>query len=196
MTVLLALLVAAAPEAAASSPAAAPAAPAVPTPAQVFALGPHAGKMQFQAFSRLVDSKGRFHSWRGKVVVPNGDLSKASIEVTVEISSIDTANEKRDSHLKTADFFNAPKWPAAVFRADSLKSLGGDRYTVSGKLKMMGVSKALSFPAVVTLKGGKLAVKADFKIDRTFWGMTGYQSSFSVNPIQPSVRVFFDLKAK
>ncbi|MDE0883539.1 MAG: YceI family protein, partial [Myxococcota bacterium] len=112
------------------------------------------------------------------------------------ISSIDTANEKRDSHLKTADFFNAPKWPAAVFRADSLKSLGGDRYTVSGKLKMMGVSKALSFPAVVTLKGGKLAVKADFKIDRTFWGMTGYQSSFSVNPIQPSVRVFFDLKAK
>jgi polyisoprenoid-binding protein YceI len=192
MTVLLALLVAAAPEAVASAPAA----PPVPAPAQVFALGPHAGKMQFQAFSRLVDSKGRFHSWRGKVSVPNADLSKASIEVTVDIASIDTANDKRDSHLKTADFFNAPKWPVAVFRAQGLKSLGGDRYTVSGKLKLMGVSKAVSFPALVTLKGGKLAIKADFKIDRTVWGMTGYQSSFSVNPIQTTVRVFFDLKSK
>ena len=190
MTSLFVLMLATAPEA--------PAAPVAPAPvaAKVFRLGPHAGTMKFQAYSRLTDPLGSFGSWRGTVTVPGTDLSKAVIDVSVEISTINTANTKRDTHLQNSDFFNVPKWPLATFKAKGMKALGKNRYRVSGALTMMGVTKPVSFPATVTLRGGKLVVKADFKIDRTQWGMTGYLSSFSVNPIKKKVRVFFGLTAK
>ena len=58
---------------------------------------------------------------------------------------------------------------------------------------MMGKPIRLTFPATVVYAGGKLSVKADFTLDRTLWGMTGYLSTFSMNPIK-GVRLFFDLK--
>ena len=175
------------------------AAPAVSGAAQpsptVVRLGPRSGKLKFQAFSRLTDPFGDFGSWRGEVTIPNNDLSQATVMVRVELSTINTNNKKRDTHLQNQDFFNVPKWPVAVFRAKGLKPLGNDRYQVNGQLKMMGQSQSVSFPATVLWRGGKLSVKADFKIDRTLWGMTGYLSAFSMNPIKKSVRVLFDLKS-
>jgi polyisoprenoid-binding protein YceI len=193
VTTLLALLLTATPET-----AAAPAQPAAPVvaAAQVYRLGPRSGKMQFQAYSRLTDPLGSFGSWRGSVTVPGGDLSQAIIDIKVEISTIDTANDKRDNHLRTSDFFNAPKWPLASFKAKGMKSLGANRYKVAGTFTMMGVSKPVSFTAKVAVSGGKMKIKSDFSIDRTHWGMVGYMSSFSVNPIKKKVRVFFDLTAK
>jgi len=160
----------------------------------VVRLGPHMGKLRFQAFSRLTDPFGQFDSWRGEVKIPGGDLTKASVMVRVEISTIDTDNTKRDTHLKNSDFFDAPKWPLATFSAQGLKPLGSDRYQVTGKLKMMGVNKSISFPATVIWKAGKLSVKADFKLDRTTWGMTGFLSALSMNPIKKDVRMLLDLK--
>jgi polyisoprenoid-binding protein YceI len=189
MTPVLALVLFATPD----STAAAPKAPAA---TQKFRLGPRAGKMQFQAFSRLTDPLGSFHTWRGSVTVPEGDLSRAIVEVHVEVATIDTANKKRDAHLQNADFFNAPKWPLATFRSKGLKPLGKGRYTVAGTLKMMGATQAVSFPAQVSIVDGQLAVKANFELDRTRWGMDGYLSTFSVNPIKKTVRVFFNVKAK
>ena len=171
-----------------------------PTPAAgsgdaVVRIGPRSGKLQFQAFSRLTDPFGQFGSWRGEVKIPGGDLSRAEVMVRVELSTVDTQNAKRDAHLQNADFFNVPKWPVAVFTAKGLKPLGGDRYQVSGQLRMMGKSIPLTFPATVVYAGGKLSAKADFTLDRTLWGMTGYLSSFSMNPIKKGVRLFFDLKS-
>ena len=161
----------------------------------VVRLGPHMGKLKFQAFSRLTDPFGQFDSWRGEVKIPGGDLTKASVMVRVEMSTIDTDNGKRDAHLKNSDFFDVPKWPLAVFSAQGLKPLGTNRYQVAGKLKMMGMTKPVSFPATVIWKAGKLAVKADFKLDRTTWGMTGFLSALSVNPIKKNVRMLLDLKS-
>ncbi len=175
-----------------SAPAVAGAAQAAPT---IVRLGPRSGKLKFQAFSRLTDPFGDFGSWRGEVAIPNNDLSRASVMIRVELSTINTSNTKRDTHLQNADFFNVPKWPVAVFNAKGLKPLGKNRYQVSGQLKMMGQTKALSFPATILWREGKLSVKADFKIDRTLWGMTGYLSAFSMNPIKKGVRILFDLKS-
>jgi polyisoprenoid-binding protein YceI len=160
----------------------------------VVRLGPHMGKLRFQAFSRLTDPFGQFDSWRGEVNIPGGDLTKASVMVRVEISTLDTDNGKRDAHLKNSDFFDVPKWPLAVFNAQGLKPLGKNRYQVAGKLKMMGVTKPISFPATVIWQAGKLSVKADFKLDRTTWGMTGFLSALSMNPIKKDVRMILDLK--
>jgi polyisoprenoid-binding protein YceI len=175
-----------------------PSSAAVPNPPAkeqaVVRLGPHMGKLKFQAFSRLTDPFGQFDSWRGEVNIPGGDLTKASVMVRVEISTIDTDNQKRDTHLKNADFFDVPKWPLAVFSAQGLKPLGKNRYQVAGKLKMMGVTKPISFPATVIWQAGKLSVKADFKLDRTTWGMTGFLSALSMNPIKKGVRMVLDLK--
>ena len=177
--------------------------PAVAVPAEraaseskptVVRLGPRSGKLKFQAFSRLTDPFGDFGSWRGEVSIPNNDLSRASVMIRVEVSTINTDNTKRDTHLRNADFFNVLKWPVAVFNARGLKPLGNNRYRVSGQLKMMGKTKALSFPATILWRSGKLSVKADFRIDRTLWGMTGYLSAFGMNPIKKGVRVLFDLK--
>ena len=66
---------------------------------------------------------------------------------------------------------------------------------MKGHLTMMGKKVPVSFPADIWIaKDGKLRAKADFKMDRRKWGMTGYMSSWGVNPIKASVRIHFEVK--
>lgn len=171
------------------------AAPAKPEPVKrEVVLTPKNTVLKFEAFSRIIDAEGIFKQHKGKVVLSGKDLTKASIVVAVKVTSIDTANGKRDKHLRTGDFFNVSKWPNAVFTSTKITKQGGNKYRIDGKLKMMGKVVPINFLAKMGLKGGKLKASADFYMDRTKWGMTGYLSAWSPNPIRPRVRVFFTVK--
>lgn len=74
----------------------------------------------------------------------NYDAAKpeaGSVEATIEIGSVATANEKRDNHLKSPDFFDAAKFPSATFKSKSWKKTGENTFDVTGDLTIKDVTK-------------------------------------------------------
>jgi polyisoprenoid-binding protein YceI len=85
--------------------------------------------------------KGRFGSFRGRVVHVTGDAVIAS--GSVEVASIDTGIAKRDDHLRSADFFDAANHPEITFASRRIIA-EGDRYDIPGTLTIKGVSRDVS----------------------------------------------------
>ena len=61
-------------------------------------------------------------------------MEKSSVEATIDVASVNTANEKRDTHLKSPDFFDAAKFSTITFKSTSWKKTGEDTYDVTGDL--------------------------------------------------------------
>ena len=77
------------------------------------------------------------------------DFSNATVNLKADMNTIDTDNEKRDAHLKTADFFDTAKFPDLTFQSTSFKKVGTDKYIISGNLTMHGITKPVSLDASV-----------------------------------------------
>jgi polyisoprenoid-binding protein YceI len=90
---------------------------------------------------------GRFNDFQGTIVFDEADPSKISVDATAATASISTDNEKRDSHLKTADFFDAEKFPTLSFKSTKVTAAGKGKYKIAGDLTMRGVTKPVVFDA-------------------------------------------------
>jgi len=82
--------------------------------------------------------RGSFTRWSGTVQVPNGDFSKATVNVTIDASSIDTGVAGRDAHLKSPDFFDAAQYPELKFVAKRVQPRSGTDLDVVGDLTIKG----------------------------------------------------------
>ncbi|WP_392507146.1 YceI family protein [Naumannella halotolerans] len=91
--------------------------------------------------------RGIFTSFSGTIQTPSDDLTQATVEVTIDVSSVSTNNEQRDGHLKTADVFNAEQFPTITFRSTGITAKGGDAYTITGDLTVTGVTKSVDLEA-------------------------------------------------
>ena len=87
---------------------------------------------------------GNFRKFSGTADIDDKKPENSKVEVTIDASSIDTGNEKRDGHLKTADFFDTAKYPTITFKSKSVKSLGEGKFDVTGDLTMHGVTKSVT----------------------------------------------------
>jgi polyisoprenoid-binding protein YceI len=132
---------------------------------------------------------GRFDDVAGKFLVDESDPSNSVFDVTINAESIDTANTKRDMHLKGPDFFNAKQFPTITFKGNSVTK-SGSGYDVTGDLTLHGVTKSVTFRLSPTgtgkgMGGGTLAgVEATTVIKRSDFGMT-----YMVGPIGDEVTV-------
>lgn len=88
---------------------------------------------------------GRFNDFQGTIVFDDQDPSKISVEASAVTASISTDNEKRDGHLKTADFFDAEKFPTLTFKSTKVTAAGKNKYKVAGDLTLRGVTKPVVF---------------------------------------------------
>lgn len=95
---------------------------------------------------------GRFTDFSGQFSIDTADPSKSSFSLTIQVASVDTANKKRDDHLRSPDFFNAKQFPTITFKSTSVKPVEGG-LEVTGDFTLHGVTK----PITVTLEGGKTA---------------------------------------
>lgn len=117
---------------------------------------------------------GRFNDIAGQFALDGG--VPASMAFTVKSGSIDTANVDRDNHLKSAEFFDAAKFPTITFVSKSVRK-AGDHYETQGDLTLKGVTRPVT--ATVELvgtgkdpKGGATAgIEATFTIKRTEFNM-------------------------
>lgn len=89
-------------------------------------------------------AKGTFDKFDAVVEADVEDLTDAKIEVTVDTSSVNTRNEDRDNHLRSADFFDVENHPTLTFVATDIKNKGGNNYDVTGDLTLNGTTKSVT----------------------------------------------------
>jgi polyisoprenoid-binding protein YceI len=89
---------------------------------------------------------GRFTDFEGKIAADAAKPEASSVEFVVKTTSIDTDNNQRDNHLRSADFFDVAKYAEITFRSTKVTPLGSDRFDVLGTLTMHGVSKDVTLP--------------------------------------------------
>jgi polyisoprenoid-binding protein YceI len=82
--------------------------------------------------------RGRFGRWSGTVLVPDGDWGRASVEVVIDASSIDTGVPKRDTDLRSANFLDVERYPNITFRTLYLTAPQAAAFQVVGELTMKG----------------------------------------------------------
>lgn len=90
---------------------------------------------------------GQFRKFEGKVVTEGEEFENAQIEIQIEAASIDTNNEQRDAHLRSADFIYAEKYPVISFKSTSVRKTGERSYIVTGDFTLRGIVKTIEFNA-------------------------------------------------
>jgi len=91
--------------------------------------------------------RGRFLKWDGTLALDEQDWSKSHVEVAIEAASISTSDEKRDGHLKSADFLDAEKFPKLTFKSTKVEKASGDKLKVTGDLTIRDVTKSVTIDA-------------------------------------------------
>jgi polyisoprenoid-binding protein YceI len=126
----------------------------------------------------ISDVKGEFSKTSGKAQIDDADLAKSSVEVTIEAASVDTRDEKRDTHVRSADFLDVAKFPTITFKSTKVTAGKDGQLTVVGDLTLRGVTKPVtlegSLTKAITDPWGNTRRGASFtgKINRKDWGVS------------------------
>jgi polyisoprenoid-binding protein YceI len=130
-------------------------------------IDPSHSSINFEVAHMVVsDVVGKFDSFDGKILAEKADFTDASISFTIQVSSVNTENEKRDGHLQGADFFDVAKYPTIEFKSKSLKVVSGNKYLLKGDLTMHGVTKEVELNVKYngTIKDPWGGTRAGFKV--------------------------------
>jgi len=120
---------------------------------------------------------GGFKEISGAFSIDPAKPETASVEVTIQAASVDTANEGRDKHLRNEDFFDVEKYPTLGFKSTAWKKTGEKTFDVTGDFTLHGVTKSITVPVTLLgmgkgMKGEERAgFSADFTIKRSDYGM-------------------------
>lgn len=85
--------------------------------------------------------RGRFVSVSGTVEFGEGDYADASVDVTIDAASIDTREEKRDAHLRSADFLDVERFPTLTFKSRRVRAITGDAFQLVGDLTIRDITR-------------------------------------------------------
>jgi polyisoprenoid-binding protein YceI len=111
---------------------------------------------QFSVRHMMVSNvRGQFSKVSGTAVLDDKDPKKSMIDATIDASTIDTREPKRDAHLKSPDFFDVEKFPTITFKSTDVKKTGKGKYTAKGDLTMHGVTK----PVVLAIESAETELK-------------------------------------
>jgi polyisoprenoid-binding protein YceI len=119
--------------------------------------------------------RGQFNTWSGTITADPAGLAGGSVSVDIQTASIDTNNERRDTHLRSADFFDAENHPTITFRSTRVEANGRD-LRVHGDLTIRGVTKAVVLEGQMLEVGGtagrrRIGFEAETQIDRMDYGV-------------------------
>lgn len=146
----------------------------------IWKIDPSHSSVQFAVRHLMVSTvRGHFGTISGVARIDETDLTKSSVEATIDATSIDTRDEKRDAHLKDTDFLDVAKYPTISFKSKSVRKLDDTHFEVVGDLTLRGVTRpvvlrAEGSPVPITDPHGtvKLGGVARARIDRQDFGVS------------------------
>ncbi len=117
--------------------------------------------------------EGGFSKFTGTLQLNPAKLEASSLSLDIDMSSVFTDSEKLTGHLKTGDFFLVEQFPSAKFVSSEVKAggEGGATHTVTGNLTLRGVTKTVTFPAVIAVTAQAVTAKAEFALPRKQFGV-------------------------
>jgi polyisoprenoid-binding protein YceI len=119
--------------------------------------------------------RGNFGAFTGTIVTTQDPL-ESSVEASIDLTSIDTRNEQRDAHIRTADFFDVDNFPAMTYRSTGIRP-DGDRFVVDGELTLRGVTRSVPLALEINgvgpdaYGGTRIGFSATTEINRTDFGV-------------------------
>ena len=123
------------------------------------------------------DAFGRINDPSGFFTLDETNSGNNSVEISVNSKDVDTANEKRDKHLRSPDFFNIEDHPTIMFKSRKFEKTGPDAYRITGDLTMLGVTKPMTVSATRVGSGKdpwggyRTGFTTEFTIKRSEFGM-------------------------
>ncbi|PIC80922.1 hypothetical protein CSV75_03850 [Sporosarcina sp. P18a] len=126
--------------------------------------------------------RGSFTGIEGSVTGDLDNLTNAKIHFEIDVNTINTHNEDRDNHLRSADFFNVEQYPHITFDSTEIVKTGEDEYDVTGDLKVKDITKKTTFNVTRTGAGKNpwgvdvVGFEAGIKISRKEYGLTWNQA--------------------
>ena len=126
---------------------------------------------------------GRFNDFSGTLVVDEENLAASSVEITAQMTSVDTNEPKRDQHLRSPDFFNVNQFPTMTFKGKAVERHSDGAFKVDGNLTLHGVTKPVSVKMMKTGEGDdpwgkyRIGFEGTFVIKRSDFGMDKMQEA-------------------
>lgn len=163
-----------------------------------FKVDKDSSKLTWTAKKATGDHNGEVKVSNGNFIIENNTLKGGSFDIDLTtITDADVtdkeSNNKLVSTLKSETFFNTEKFPKAGFVISSATKTSGNQYEIKGKLTIKGITNEVSFPAIVTVNGKKLAASAKITIDRTKYDIKFRSKSFFENLGDKVIYDDFDL---
>jgi polyisoprenoid-binding protein YceI len=122
--------------------------------------------------------RGSFDEFTGRAVLDGDDPSRSSVEVTIDVASVDTRNAQRDEHLRTNEFLDAQRYPQITFRSTAVEHTGGHDFRVTGDLTIKDVTRPITLPLEFTgaatdpFGNARVGFEGSVEINRKDWGVT------------------------
>jgi polyisoprenoid-binding protein YceI len=130
--------------------------------------------VRHMGFSKV---RGSFEELEGTVRMAPGDLSTLEAEATIQSQSITTRDEKRDTHLRSEDFFQVNDYPTITFKGTEVREVNGNDFKLVGELTMRGVTKTVELEGEYLGEGTdpwggtRVAFEATTKVNRKEFGL-------------------------
>jgi polyisoprenoid-binding protein YceI len=144
----------------------------------LYALDPSHSTVEFVVRHLMISKvRGRFTAFQGSVELASGSDVPLTISATIDAGSIDTREEQRDAHLRSADFFDVEKYPALGFESTRIEGTPGD-FKVYGNLSIHGVTREVVLSGSLEGRGSdpwggeRVGYSAHATINRKDFGLT------------------------
>ncbi len=138
------------------------------------AITPENSKVEFVGSKVTGKHDGGFKTFKGTINLVGEKPELSTVTVEIDTKSVFTDTDALTTHLKSADFFDVAKFPAATFTSTKVEpdaTKGAGNYTVTGDLDLHGVKKVITFPATISVTPDQVAVTAEFSINRKDFGI-------------------------
>jgi polyisoprenoid-binding protein YceI len=157
--------------------------------AERYKIVPEKSQFQFKGYSLLANALGTFHRFSGEIIADAQQLNASHVRFVIEAASLDTANARRDRHLRSKDFLFVEQYPTITFTSTAI-TRDSLNYAVHGDLEMRGVTKRVTIPVTIDQRQDEIVAQGSVSLNRRDFGMQ-YNAFF--NPVQDVVDVTFTI---
>ncbi|MCW2657637.1 MAG: polyisoprenoid-binding protein [Jatrophihabitans sp.] len=143
--------------------------------------------------------RGSFNEFEGSAVVDGTDPSKSSVNITIQVASVDTRNGQRDGHLRTNDFLDIEQFPEITFKSTSITHEGGNDFQVTGDLTIKDVTKSIVIPleyqgaATDPMGNQRIGLEGSTQIVRSDYGIT-YNAALEAGGVLVSDKITLEFE--